>query len=47
VSGNFVDGGLTYLAGKNTQFDINGGTGITRGVRSGLFVGAGIAHRFN
>jgi hypothetical protein len=46
VSGNFLDGGLTYLVGNNTQFDINGGTGVTRGVRSGLFVGAGIAHRF-
>jgi hypothetical protein len=46
VSGTYVDGGLTYIVRKNTQFDINGGTGITKGVRSGFFVGAGIAHRF-
>lgn len=46
VSGSFVDGGVTYTLGKDTQFDVNGGTGVTRGVRSGFFVGAGIAHRF-
>ncbi len=46
VSGSYVDGGVTYLVGKDTQFDINAGTGITKGVRSGFFVGAGIAHRF-
>jgi hypothetical protein len=47
VSGSYIDGGLTYLTGKDTQLDVNGGTGVTRGVRSGFFVGAGIAHRFN
>ena len=46
VSGSYVDGGITHLVGNNTQFDINGGTGVTRGVRSGFFVGAGISHRF-
>ncbi|MES2464378.1 MAG: transporter [Armatimonadota bacterium] len=46
VTGTYVDGGLTYLLGKDTQVDLNGGTGVTRGVRSGFFVGAGIAHRF-
>lgn len=45
-TGDFVDGGVTYVVGNNTQYDVSASKGVTRGLRSGFFVGAGYARRF-
>lgn len=42
---NWVEGGLTYLSGPNTQLDINGGLRLDEGSRR-VFLGLGLAHRF-
>jgi hypothetical protein len=43
---NYLDGGVTYVLGANTQLDVNGGVGISRGIRRDSFLGAGIGRRW-
>lgn len=40
-----VDGGVTYVFGRNTQVDVNVGFGLTDG-QPDTMIGVGLAHRF-
>ena len=42
---NFVEAGLTYLTGPNTQLDVNTGLQLDEG-SDYFFLGLGLAHRF-
>jgi hypothetical protein len=44
--GTYVDGGVTYMLNRGTQIDVNGGVGVTRGVRNDYFLGFGVARRW-
>lgn len=45
-NGNYLDGGITHVLGKNTQLDFNLGTGISSAIKNDRFVGVGVAHRW-
>ncbi|MGC4042928.1 MAG: hypothetical protein QM758_03920 [Armatimonas sp.] len=44
--GQWVDGGVTLLSGKDVQLDLNAGVGLQRGNRNKNFVGVGLARRW-
>ena len=45
ANANFVEAGLTYLTGPNTQVDVNTGFQVDEG-SDAFFLGLGLAHRF-
>lgn len=42
----YIDGGVTFMANRSTQFDINGGFGVSSDVRKDYFLGFGVARRW-
>lgn len=44
--GQWLDGGVTLLSGKDIQLDLNAGVGMQRGNRNKHFVGVGVARRW-
>ncbi|MBE2255735.1 MAG: transporter [Ignavibacteria bacterium] len=41
---SYIDGGLSFLAKNNLQFDVYGGTRINKNTNE-FFVGAGVSYR--